>query len=156
MEHARIAGECQVPNVLIPSNGQIIRLGPGIHEVVATVPNGRMGLDGKHLRRLDHEASKNRKKMSYNGAAVVTVVIDASGKIVQTPQVALMGLALDGMEGPLQGDIADVVHDAVESMPKSSRIDDAAVRHNVATAARRLLHEVYGKKPVMDVHLVRV
>jgi ribonuclease J len=155
-EHARIASECQVPNVLIPSNGQIIRLGPGVHEVVTTVPHGRLGLDGKHLRRLDHGGAQNRKKMSYHGAAVVTVVIDARGIIVQTPQVTLMGLALEGMEGPLQGDIADVVHDAVESMPKSSRLDDAAIRHNVATAARRLLHEVYGKKPVMDVHLVRV
>ena len=56
MEHARIAKECQVPNILIPTNGQIIRLGPGLHEVVAEVPSGRLGLDGKRLRRMDKEA----------------------------------------------------------------------------------------------------
>ena len=33
-EHARIASECQVPHTLIPQNGQIVRLGPGLHEVV--------------------------------------------------------------------------------------------------------------------------
>ena len=156
MEHARIAEECQVPHTLIPANGQIIRLGPGVHEVVTDVPSGRVGLDGRVIRRLDHEAAKNRRKMSFNGAAVITLVLDARGLVVQDPQVALMGLVVDGKEISLQQDIAAVVHDAIESMPKSTRLDDAAVRHMAAQAARRLLQEVHGKKPVMDVHLVRV
>jgi ribonuclease J len=156
MEHARIAKECQVPHTLIPVNGQIIRLGPGIHEVVTDVPHGRLGLDGKVLRRIDHEASKNRKKMSYNGAVVITLVMDARGKVVQDPQVAIMGLVDEGIDTSMQGDIAAVAHDAIEGMPKSTRVDDAAVRHVVSQAARRLLQETHGKKPVMDVHLVRV
>lgn len=156
MEHARIATECQVPHTLIPANGQIIRLGPGIHEVVTDVKNGRLGLDGKVLRHLDHAAGKNRRKMSFNGAAVITLVMDARGKVVQDPQVALMGLADSGLEASIQGDVAAAVHDAVENMPKSTRIDDAAVRHCAAQAARKLLLESHGKKPVMDVHLVRI
>lgn len=155
MEHARIATECQVPHTLIPQNGQIIRLGPGLHEVVQEVKTGRLGLDGKVLRRLDHDAGKNRRKMSFNGAAVITLVMDAKGKVVQAPQVALMGLA-DNLDASVQEDVAAVVHDAIEAMPKSTRIDDAAVRHAVAQAARRLLQETHGKKPVMDVHLVRI
>ncbi|MFY9287418.1 MAG: ribonuclease J [Alphaproteobacteria bacterium] len=155
MEHARIAKECQVPDTLIPANGQIIRLGPGIHEIVGELKNGRLGLDGKVLRHLDHEAAKNRRKMSYNGAAVITLVMDARGKVVQEPLVALMGLAEDGIDA-MQGDIVAIVQDAVESMPKSTRIDDAAVRHAAATAVRRWLKEHHGKKPVTDVHLVRV
>ena len=127
-----------------------------MHEVVTDVPSGRVGLDGRVIRRLDHEAAKNRRKMSFNGAAVITLVLDARGLVVQDPQVALMGLVVDGKEISLQQDIAAVVHDAIESMPKSTRLDDAAVRHMAAQAARRLLQEVHGKKPVMDVHLVRV
>lgn len=156
MEHARIAKECQVPHTLIPANGQIIRLGPGIHEVVTEVPSGRLGLDGRVLRRLDHEAGKDRRKMSHSGAAVITLVMDSRGKVVQEPQVALMGLIDDGNNISIQGDIAAVVQDAVESMPKSTRVDDAAVRHAAAQAARKWLKESHGKKPVMDVHLVRV
>ncbi|HEU0118876.1 MAG TPA: ribonuclease J, partial [Alphaproteobacteria bacterium] len=156
MEHARIAKECQVPATLIPQNGQIIRLGPGIHEVVTEVPHGRMGLDGRAVRPLDHEATKNRRKMSYNGAAVITLVMDARGVITREPQVALMGLADEGAEGPLQGDIVAAIQDAVEAMPKSTRIDDAAVRHAVAAAARRIMKEVHGKKPITEVHVVRI
>ncbi len=156
MEHERIAKECQVPHTLIPINGQIIRLGPGVHEVVAEVATGRLGLDGKVLRKLDHEASKSRRKMSFNGAVVMTIVLDGRGKVVQDPQVTLMGLSDENTEKSLQGDLVATVQDAIESMPKSTRTDDNAVRHSVSQAARRLTQESYGKKPVMEVHLVRV
>ena len=155
-EHARVAKECQVPATLIPANGQIIRLGPGIHEVVAEVPNGRLGMFGKVLRRVDDEANKDRKKMSYNGAVAVTLVMDARGAVVQEPQASLMGLA-DGEGGTaLIGEIVAIAHDAVDAMPKSTRIDDAAVRHTVAQKVRKLLQETYGKKPLVEVHLVRI
>lgn len=155
-EHERIAKECQVPHTMIPVNGQIIRLGPGVHEVVTEVPSGRWGLDGKVLRRLDDEAAKSRRKMSFNGATVITVVMDDRGKVVRPPQVTLMGLSDDQGDVRLQEEIAAVAHDAIDNMPKSTRIDDAAVRHAVTQAARRLMQELQGKKPVMEVHLVRI
>jgi len=156
LEHARIAKECQIPHSLIPANGQIIRLGPGLHEVVTQVPTGRIGLDGKVLRRLDHGAGKDRKKMSYNGAAVVTLVMDARGQVVGDPQVSLMGLVDDTQATPLQEDLAAIVFDAIEAMPKSTRIDDHAIRYKAGQAVRRYLQETHGKKPVTEVHLVRV
>ena len=155
MEHARIARECQVPHTLVPSDGQIIRLGPGIHEVVAEAPHGKLGLDGKVLRRLNDETAKNRRKLGYAGAAVITLVMDQRGKVVQDPQVSLMGLGGEGDNG-LAGDIAAVIHDAIDAMPKSSRTDDAAVRHTIAQAGKRFLNETHGKKPLLEVHLVRV
>jgi len=112
-EHARIAKACNVKHTLIPANGQIVRLGPGVHEVVTEVPAGRWGLDGKVLRRLDTGVSKDRKKMGVNGAAVITLVMDAKGKIAREPQIALMGLAEDDGKGSLQRDLAALVLDCV-------------------------------------------
>ncbi len=156
MEHARIGGECQIPHTLIPTNGQIIRLGPGVHEIVGEVPHGRLGLDGKTLRKLDSETAKSRKKMSFNGAVVITLVMDRKGQVIQAPQVTMMGLVDDNISSEINDDIAAVAHDAIDAMPKSTRTDDAAVKHTVGQAARRFLQETRGKKPVMDVHLVRV
>jgi ribonuclease J len=155
-EHVRIAEACGVAHTIIPQNGQIIRLGPGVHEVVAEVPVGRWGLDGKTLRRLDTSVSKDRKKMGINGAVVVTLVMDAGGKVAHEPQVTLMGIAEGGNGDALQGNLAALAHDTVEAMPKSARIDDAAVRHAVTLAVRRAVNEIHGKKPVTDVHVVRV
>jgi len=155
-EHARIAVAESIKDAMIPKNGQIIRLGPGIHEVVAEVASGRWGLDGKTLRRLDTDVSKDRKKMGINGAAVVTLVMDAKGRVLHDPQVTLMGIVEEGKESALQEDLAALAYDTVEALAKSARIDDAAVRHAVALAVRRHLNEIYGKKPVTDVHVVRV
>jgi ribonuclease J len=155
-EHARIAQECQVKHTLIPANGQIIRLGPGIHEVVAEVKSGRWGLDGKVLRQLDNEVAKDRKKMAYSGAVVVTLVMDAKGKIAREPQISLMGVMEGEGEENVRGHLAAIASDIVENMPKSSRIDDAAVRHAVAIAVRKHINETHGKKPVTDVHVVRI
>lgn len=155
-EHARIAQETGIKHTLIPANGQIVRLGPGVHEVVAEVPSGRLGLDGKVLRRLDAGISKDRKKMSINGAAVVTLVMDGKGKVKQNPQVTLIGLVADEADTSLQENLAALVQDTIEEMPKSSRIDDAAVGHAVRLAVRRRINEIHGKKPVTDVHVVRI
>ena len=155
-EHARIAVAESIKDAMIPKNGQIIRLGPGIHEVVAEVACGRWGLDGKTLRRLDTDVSKDRKKMGMNGAAVVTLVMDAKGKVLHDPQVTLMGIVEEGKESALQEDLAALAYDSIEALAKSARIDDAAVRHAVALAVRRHLNEIHGKKPVTDVHVVRV
>jgi ribonuclease J len=155
-EHARIARDCQVPHTLIPSNGQIIRLGPGVHEMVTEVQSGRLGLDGKVLRRLDHSVAKDRRKMAVAGAVVVTLVMDAKGKVIRDPQVTLIGLVDGDGEQTMVANLSAIAHDAVEQMPKSTRIDDAAVRHAVALVVRRHVNEVHGKKPITDVHVVRV
>jgi ribonuclease J len=91
-EHARLARHLGVSDVLIPTNGQIVRLGPGVHEVVAEVQAGRWGLDGKILRALDGQSLKHRRKMNYNGAAVITLALDKKGMIAGGPQVTLMGV----------------------------------------------------------------
>lgn len=156
MEHARIAKECQVQNTLIPANGQIIRLGPGVHEVVAEVPHGRLGLDGKVLRSISAASSKERKVMSYNGVAALTLVMDGGGKVLRDPMVSLLGVTEEDKTASLADHLAAIAHDAVMQMPKSTRIDDHAVRNAVSQSVRRHLQEAHGKKPLTEVHVVRV
>ncbi|MDD3029168.1 MAG: ribonuclease J [Alphaproteobacteria bacterium] len=155
-EHAALAKRAAVKDVMIPQNGQIIRLGPGIHEVVAEVPAGRWGLDGTVLRSLDADVAKNRKKLSLNGLAAVTIVMNAKGQAVRDPQISLMGLVDESALNALQDKVSDALLDAIEAMPKSARSDDAALRHAVAMAVRRTIKEQIGKKPVTDVHVVRI
>ena len=104
-----------------PPTARSFASGPGLHEVVGEVPSGRLGLDGKMLRRMDREASKSRRKMSYNGAVVITLVMDGRGGVIQNPQIALMGVGDAEQDPSMPGDITALVLDAVEAMPKSTR-----------------------------------
>ncbi|MDD5586676.1 MAG: ribonuclease J [Alphaproteobacteria bacterium] len=155
-EHARIARKQQVPFSIIPANGEIIRLGPGLHEKVAEVPVGKLGLDGKVLRALDRDTIKHRRKMSYNGAAVITLALDPRGMAAQDPQVTLLGIEDEHRVGSLREEVIAEALDALEGMAKSARMDDAAVKLAVTKTIRRYLLEKHGKKPVLEVHVVRI
>jgi ribonuclease J len=155
-EHARIARSCQVAETIIPENGSIIRLAPGPAEVVGRVQHGRLALDGKRIVPLDAGVMRGRHRMMYNGAAVATLVIDGEGMLVTQPQVTVMGL----IEGPEAGEIlievGFAVRKAVEELPLQSRQDDEAVRQAARIAVRRSFNASQGKKPLTEVHLVRL
>lgn len=156
LAHARLAQSCQVPHGLVPTNGDVVRLAPGPVEVVTQVRSGRWAIDGKRLVPLDAGLMRARNRMVHNGASVVTLVMTTRGELVTAPQVALMGL-LDGeADHDALLDVVDAVREALAGMPKSARQDDALVKDAARIAVRRCLNASHGKKPMTEVHLVRV
>jgi ribonuclease J len=155
--HAALAQECQIPDQIVPANGELIRLGPdGPARVVAHVRSGRMALDGKRLIPLDNGMMRTRSRMVNNGASVVTLVMTARGELVTAPQVAMMGLIDEVADRDMLLDVVDAVREAVAGLSKTARADDAQVKEAARIAVRRCFNASHGKKPVTDVHLVRV
>ena len=156
--HARLARTCQVPGVIVPQDGELIRLAPGPAEVVERLPSGQLALDGSQLIPVDGATLKGRRKMIHNGAAVVTLVLDDDGHLLAEPRIALMGLADQG-EGDVEGtaaELTDELRDAIEDLPRPRRRDDASVAEAARVALRRAVRDRLGKRPVAEVHLVRV
>ena len=160
-EHVKLALECQVPDAMAIENGEMVRLAPGPVEVIDTVPTGRLGVDGNgpdgpRLARLDGEILRSRRRMVFNGSAVVTLVLDRFGKLLGDPQLTALGL-LDAEHGAVEHDlVVEAVREAVADLPQKARQDDAVVKETARRAVRRSLREALGHKPVTDVHLVRV
>ncbi len=155
--HAALAGDCQVAHSLVPANGELIRLdGEEGARVVANVRAGRMALDGKRLVPLDTGMMRARNRMVNNGAAVVTLVMAGTGELLTAPQVAVMGLIDEATDRDLLLDVVDAVREAVALLPRSARADDAQVKEAARIALRRCFNASHGKKPVTEVHLVRV
>lgn len=154
--HAELAKACQVPNSIIPTNGQIIRLAPGAAEVVGEVQFGQWGLDGKTLRQMGQGAMKDRRKIGFTGAAVVTIVLDRGGRLLKEPQMTLMGIVDDHELEDLALQAGAIIADAVEGMSKSSRLNDTEVTKVASQALRKCMNEMHGKKPMTEVHVVRV
>ena len=88
--------------------------------------------------------------------AVLQALDDGEGVLVTQPQVTVMGL----IEGPEAGEIlievGFAVRKAVEELPLPSRQDDEAVRQAARIAVRRSFNASQGKKPLTEVHLVRL
>jgi ribonuclease J len=154
--HARLAQECQVPQAIAAENGRMIRLAPGPAEVVGEVAFGRIGLDGSALVPLGGALIKHRHRISASGSAVATLVMGRDGRLLAEPQVTLHGLVDPEADGAALGSAAAAVRSAVEALNPGQRADDAAVKEAARLAVRRYIHAERGKKPLTDVHLVRM
>ncbi|MFI4987294.1 MAG: ribonuclease J [Alphaproteobacteria bacterium] len=156
IEHARFARACQVREAVVVANGDILRLAPGPAEIVGQAPSGRLALDGTALVPAEGEVVRSRARMVWNGVAVATVVVDATGELVAPAQLALPGLVGDESTAALAGEAQAAIAAALAALPKGARADDAALKEVVRVAIRRSIRLSRGKKPTIDVHLVRV
>jgi ribonuclease J len=154
LAQAKLASECQVPQSLVTRNGEVVRLAPGEAAVIGEVPTGRLVVDGKLLLPATGEALRERQRMTFNGAAVATVVVDRDGTLLAPPQVTLQGLVED--DGESAEALRRAVEEAAAQLPERERRDDAALREAVRLVVRRSLKARHGKRPVTLVHVVRI
>ena len=154
--HIELAESCQVRQALLAENGTLIRLAPGPGEAIGEERAGRLGLDGKILVAMDGASLKSRQRMAFNGAAVATLVLNGGGALVGQPQITIHGLADEdfGDEAVIEAGAAAVK--AVMALSAAKRAEDANVKEAARIAIRRALFAHFGKKPVTDVHLVRL
>jgi ribonuclease J len=156
MAQARLAEQCQVPQSLVTRNGEVVRLAPGPATVIGEVATGRLVVDGKHLLPVGGEALRSRQKMTFNGAALATIVVDRDGRLQAPPQVTVHGLGGEEEDAALTAELLQRVTQAIEALEPRARRDDAALREAARLAVRRSLRAWHGKKPVTEVHLVRI
>jgi ribonuclease J len=155
LAQARLAEQCQVPQAIVTKNGAMVKLAPGPAAVIGEVPTGRLVVDGTRLVPAGAEALLSRRRMTFNGAALATIVVDAEGRLRAPPQVTVQGLG-EAEDAALTNELRQRVVGALEELGPRERRDDAALREAVRLAVRRSLRAWHGKKPVTDVHLVRL
>jgi len=155
--HVALAESCQVRQSVLVENGSILRLAPGTPEVIGQVASGRLGLDGTQLTAMGGPALKMRQRMAHNGTAVATIILDRAGRLQGEPLLTLHGLAAEPEdEEAAKLEAATAARQVLAALPPGKRGDDPAVREVVRIAVRRSLNSRYGKKPLTDVHLVRL
>jgi len=154
--HANLAEECQVQQPLIIQNGDMVRLTPSGATIVDEVPVGRLASDGKGLLPLGGVALKDRRRITLNGSAVVTLVLDRQGRLAAPPAISLIGLVEEEVATSAAQFFRDTVEHAVEALPAATRRDDDMVRDVVRRALRRVINDRFGKRPLIEIHLVRI
>jgi ribonuclease J len=143
VSHAKLALSLQVPQAMVPENGQMFRLAPGRPVLIDEVPAGRVHMDGRILVGEDEGLSKDRRAMAFAGLLVVSLVVDGKGRIAAPPVV--LG---EGMPEAVEEAVLKAVEQTLDGNKRSDP-DDLA--ENVRRAARRAAHDAWGKKPITRV-----
>ncbi len=156
--HAELARSLQIPEVLAPRNGDVIRLAPGPAAVIDEAPSGRLHLDGGMLTPAEATTLRDRKRIAYNGAVTIAMTLDARGRIVAGPEARARGIPEeeDYDAQAFLTDVADEASDALAALPRGKRDEEAAIEKAVVRAVKGLATEVYHKRPLVDVIILRV
>ncbi len=154
--HGALARALQVPEPVLVENGDLLRLAPGPATVIGRAPAGRLALDGGQIVATDHVSIGARRKLMHNGAVFVSVVVDRGGRTLIAPMVSGRGI-LDGDDDEAARDtLSAAVADAVDGLPRKQARDGAALEEAARLAVRRAVKVSHGKRPVIDVQIVRV
>ncbi|HEY1299570.1 MAG TPA: ribonuclease J [Stellaceae bacterium] len=156
LAHARLAAECQVPQQLVVENGDMVRLAPTGAAIIDEVPVGRLASDGKSLLPLGGEALRQRQRATFNGVAVASVVLDRQSELAAPPSVNLIGLVEGEAAAAAAPHLQRAAERAIDELPAARRRDDDAVRDAIRRALRRVFNERFGKRPLIEVQLIRV
>ena len=155
--HHDLAKAHGIKNTMIARNGDLVRLSPGRLDIVDEIPVGIEVKDGMIFGDPEETGVQERRKLSFAGAIVVSVVVDARGDLVGEPQAALFGLPETDEDGDDMEDIVidEVIH-ALESIPKNRRKNLDVVAEAARRAARAAVRDCWGKKPLTQALVARV
>jgi ribonuclease J len=156
-EHAKLARNAGVPQVLVCRNGDLVKLAPGPAAIIDEIPSGRLYKDGSLLVDAAAPTVAARRRLSFAGVVSVALVLSDKGQLLADPEIELIGIPETDAGGRSMADVArDTIEEAFESLPKPRRRDPDEVAEAVRRAVRSAIAERWNKKPVCHVHVVSV
>lgn len=152
--HADFARSLGVPDVIVAEDGDVVELGSTGLRKIDVVEVGKVAtFDGEEI---PDDVLKQREVLGRTGVAVVTLQVDARGKLLAPPFLSTRGILDEGADIDLlraaTADVADALNGRpfLEERPTDQQIIDVAER-----AVRRNLDGISGRRPVTIVHVVR-
>ncbi len=151
-EQARFGAAQGIPKNIVQSNGDLLRLAPNGPKKIGNERVGRLVLDGDVILPADGTTINERRRISLHGVVTVTVAIDANRRLRGEPAITIQGIPVEEDRADFIDDARDAAAEAAKDGPK----DEAKLREAIRLAVRRRSTTWTGKKPIVDVSIIRV
>ena len=159
LEHVKLAQSLQVPEALAPNNGDLIRLAPGRAAIIDEVPSGRLFVDGNVIVAAEDDALRDRRRLGEEGAVSVTLALgERKNALLAGPNVSVRGLSAADeteMDAALD-DLEAAAKSAFSKLAAAERDDDELIETALGRAVRKAAEKVWGKRPLVDVSVLRI
>ena len=153
--HAKLAMECQVPNVIKPKNGDFIKLNTKKPSVISHKEFTTNVYDAGEIVSIDNERFISRRHTLWNGFVTVSLVLNNQGDLVCPAQVNQTGVSdnlnMDDFLNECSFDIEDFIED-------NSIIDfnDEELKNKITKLVRKKFKFSFSKRPSFSVHINRI
>lgn len=153
--HADIAESKGVKNIVMMENGNVLDLTQEKPELIGKIYTGAFALDGNRMIKFDSDVMKKRKRIAFEGNVMISIVVNKKSKLLVKPQVSSPDLLdpkdhLDIIQ-EIQGRIINNVNNI-----KEKTINDEILAQTVKSAAKKVIAEYLGKRPILTIHIARV
>ncbi len=153
-EHAKLAKKLGVHEAVEAYNGAVVLLEKGEAGVIGKVQSGYVAVDGASLIPVDGSVLKNRRRLRDDGCALVSFALDGSGELCSGVRLSTPGLLDPKEDAELIEQIEGEIASAINTL--KSRNTDDYVQEMVKAATRKILKRELDKKPIVEIHVVRV
>ncbi len=154
--HQRLAQSLGVPHTPLIENGDVLRIAPGVPEIVGEVPVGRLVSDAEGLVGAGDDLFRTRRRLMNHGTILVGLVLDDHGSVLAAPQLTPLGAFELERFGELRDGVRDAVTDAIEALSDRDARDDERVREAVRGAVRVALDLSRQRRPIVEVQVTRL
>ncbi|TYT74439.1 ribonuclease J [Desulfobotulus mexicanus] len=159
VHHARLAVETGIPKerVLLAENGQTVIFDEEGGRMGGVVQSGRILIDGKGIGDVGRSVLRERRILSEDGIAVVTMVIDQeTGVILYGPELISRGFVFWTETGHVLDDAQCVILEIVEDVgPEvSNRVE--IIRARLQKALRQYFYFTIRRRPIILAQIFEV
>ncbi len=157
-DQAELARQCQIKQVVSPTNGAVIKLAPGKAEIVDHVETGFLALEPGRIVSTSHPAISERRKLQIAGVVHASLVLDQKGNLLAVPEITSVGLLdeKDEDDSDLIEDLKDDVVGRLKSLKKGGMKDERAIAEEIRILLRRTIFADLRIKAKVSVHVVKV
>ncbi len=143
-------------NAVSPINGQILLIkSDGSVQTQGYVESGLQVVDFDRIVDLDHAAVSQRRKLSYNGAVMVSLVYDLVDDDILDLQTTTLGLFdMDHAKDKKHFEaLEDHIDRAISKMSKKDRRDAKKLEDKIRSYAKRYFRELFNVRPLVEIHV---
>jgi ribonuclease J len=151
-EHERFALANGVPRGIVQKNGDLIRLAPDGPLKLGEERVGRLILDGDVILAADGSTMSERRRIAQYGIISVALALGDDDRIRGDVEIALEGIPVEEDREAFLEEACKAASDAAEKGAASPE----KLREAVRLAVRRCATDWTGKKPVVNVLMVRL
>ncbi len=120
---------------------------------VGMVHSGYIAIDGNSLIPTDSPVIKARRKLRDDGVIFATVAVSARGELMGEPQIVAPGC----LDKEVDGDLIDAMIEEIEAAAeKFNSLDTKKLSEAIRLILRRTIKNELGKKPVIEVVVLKV
>ena len=154
--HATLAVECQIPNVIKPKNGDVIKLNGDKPKVISQQSFTSNVFDAGEIVSIDNERFVSRRHTLWNGFVTISIVLNDQGFLVCPPQVSQTGVSDNKDMDQFLTDCSFLIEDFLEKTKIKTEYNDEELTNKIIKLIRKEFKSIFSKRPSFSVHINRV